>query len=106
MSYNDSVAYAKMMGGKLLTRKKAQAFIQSLNGAALYPGEDLWVAVKGRDWIQVGNLSHYPGKSHLEYEYPPWGDNPNDQTYGNPTWNYVVLYTDAKPKKLAASKRN
>ena len=55
--------------------------------------------------MQVGNKHHYPGKCHSEFgHYPPWGDNVNDQTYGNPTWNYVVLYKDKGAKKAKAMK--
>jgi len=69
-----------------------------LQGRALYPGEDQWAAVldatTGRDWVQVGDSCHPPGKSHNVDcgHYPPWGDDAGNQTYGNPTWNYVVLW--------------
>jgi len=65
-----------------------------MRSRALYPGEDQWCAVQGRDWVQVGDLYHHPGKSHNREcgGYPPWGDDANNSTYGNPSWNYVALY--------------
>ena len=79
------------MNGRLLTLEEARQFI---NGRALYPGEDQWCAIQGRDWVQVGDKHHHPGKSHVKDcgGYPPWGDDPNNQTYGSPSWNYVALY--------------
>ena len=65
-----------------------------MNGKALYAGEDQWCAVQGRDWVQVGDRHHHAGKSHNQEcgGYPPWGDDTNNKTYGNSTWNDVVLY--------------
>jgi len=94
LSYADSEAYAAKMGGRLLTLDEAKAL---MGGRALYPGEDQWCAVQGRDWVQVGDLHHHPGKSHNREcgGYPPWGDDANNTTYGNSTWNYVALYKAA-----------
>ena len=91
LTYADSEAYAAKMGGRLLTLDEAKAL---MGGRALYPGEDQWCAVQGRDWVQVGDSPHRPGTSHLRdfSFYPPWGDDANDQSYGNPSWNYVALY--------------
>ena len=65
-----------------------------MNGKALYAGEDQWCAVQGRDWVKVGDRHHHAGKSHNQEcgGYPPWGDDTNNKTYGNSTWNDVVLY--------------
>ena len=59
------------MEGRLLTLDEAKAL---MGGKALYPGEDQWCAVQGRDWVQVGDLHHHPGKSHNREcgGYPPW----------------------------------
>ena len=67
-----------------------------MNGKALYPGEDQWCAVQGRDWVQVGDRHHHAGKSHNQEcgGYPPWGDDTNNKTYGNSTWNDVLLYME------------
>ena len=91
LTYADSEAYAAKMGGRLLTLDEAKAL---MGGRALYPGEDQWCAVQGRDWVQVGDLHHHPGKSHNREcgGYPPWGDDANNSRYGNPSWNYVALY--------------
>lgn len=91
-TWRASEEYATKMGGRLLTLSEARAH---LAGRALCPGEDQWCAVADRDWVQVGDRHHHPGKSHKAEcgGYPPWGDDANNQTYGNPSWNYVVLYT-------------
>ena len=91
LTYADSEVYAAKMGGRLLTLDEAKAL---MGGRPLYPGEDQWCAVQGRDWVQVGDLYHHPGKSHNREcgGYPPWGDDANNSTYGNPSWNYVALY--------------
>ena len=95
LTYADSEAYAAKMGGRLLTLEEAKAL---MGGKPLYPKEDQWCAVQGRDWVQVGDGTgcrcksgnHHPGKSHIEvYGYPGWGDNANDC---NP-WHSVALYT-------------
>jgi hypothetical protein len=93
LTYADSEAYARKMDGRLLTLDEAREFMKARG--PLYPGEDQWCAVQGRDWMQVGNRHHHPGKSHnLDCgHYPPWGDDANNKTYGDATWNYVVLYT-------------
>ena len=78
-------------GGRLLTLDEARAL---MGGSPLYPGEDQWCAVQGRDWVQVGSKHHQPGKSHVRDcgSYPPWGDDAANKTYGKPTWNLVALY--------------
>merc|ERR1719188_991348 len=93
LTHADSEACARKMNGRLLTLEEAREFMRGRG--ALYPGEDQWCAVQGRDWVQVGNRHHHPGKSHnLDCgHYPPWGDDASNKTYGDATWNYVVLYT-------------
>ena len=100
LTYDASATYAKEMDGRLLTLEEARAL---MSGRALYPGEDQWAAVQGRDWVQVGDRHHHPGKSHnVECgHYPPWGDDANNQTYGNPSWNYVVLCTSMRTRTPA-----
>ena len=85
MSYEDSKNYAESKGGRLLTLDEAREF---MNGSALYPGEDQWAAIQDRDWVEIGDSAHSPGKSHVKdfHHYPPWGDNPNDKTYGDSKW--------------------
>ena len=95
--------YAAEMGGRLLTLEEARAF---LAGQPLYSGDDQWCAVGAdgnRDWVQVGSRHHHPGKSHNIdcHQYPPWGDDANNQTYGTPSWNYVVLYKKLGEKNKA-----
>ena len=52
-----------MMGGRLLTLNEARNYIK---GKSLYPGEDQWAALYDRDWIQVGDTRHFPGKSFIQ----------------------------------------
>ena len=98
LTYADSEVYAAKMGGRLLTLDEAKAL---MGGRALYPGEDQWCAVQGRDWVQVGDLHHHPGKSHNREcgGYPPWGDDANNRRYGTPSWNYVALYKIQQNRK-------
>jgi len=100
LTYSDSEAHARAKGGRLLTLEEARAHMA---GRALYPGEDQWCAVEGRDWVQVGDRTHPPGRSHVQdcHHYPPWGDDSANRTYGNPTWNYVLLYTTNDSEALA-----
>ena len=87
----ESEAYAKEMGGRLLTLAEARA---AMNGRALYPGEDQWCAVQGRDWVQVGDASHHPGKSHVQdCHHYRHGAIMRTIRRGNPSWNYVALWT-------------
>ena len=94
LTYAESEAYASKMGGRLLTLEEAKAL---MGGRPLCPGEDQWCAVQGRDWVQVGDRHHHPGKSHNREcgGYPPWGDDSNNRKYGVPSWNYVALYKAA-----------
>ena len=97
LTHADSEAHAGAMGGRLLTLDEARALIRE-RGGALYAGEDQWAAVQGRDWVQVGDMHHHAGKSHVQDcgGYPPWGDDADNATYGNATWNYVALWTGGK----------
>ena len=65
-----------------------------MGGKARCPGGAQWCAVAGRDWVQIGDRHHHPGKSHVAdcHQYPPWGDDANNTTYGRPTWNAYALY--------------
>ena len=89
LTYAASEVHAAKMGGRLLTLEEAKTL---MGGRPLYPGEDQWCAVQGRDWVQVGDGNHHPGKSHTREcgGYPSWGDDLND---GNP-WHYVALYKE------------
>ena len=84
-----SETYAQNMGGRLATIQEIRDYINK-NGA-LAPGQDQWVAVTNdgaRDWAQIGNIVHVPGKSHIKdvMYYPAWGDNISIPT---PVANYV-----------------
>jgi len=91
----DSQSHALEMGGRLMTLEEARELLKS---GPLYAGQDQWAAVTGaggaKDWVQIGDKHHHPGKSHCVDcgHYPPWGDQADDQAYGNPTWNYVALW--------------
>ncbi|KAK7247690.1 hypothetical protein SO694_00124043 [Aureococcus anophagefferens] len=91
LTYAASEAHAVARGGRLLTLAEAR---QHMGGKALCPGDDQWCAVAGRDWVQIGDRHHHPGKSHVVdcHHYPPWGDDANNATYGRPTWNAYALY--------------
>ena len=90
LTYAASEVYAAKMGGRLLTLEEAKTL---MGGRPLYPGEDQWCAVQGRDWVQVGDGYHHPGKSHTREcgGYPSWGDDLND---GNPEAHVVALYKE------------
>ena len=92
MSYEDSEAFIRMKGGRMLTLEEARDYLNSLNQPPCH-GEDQWAAVSGRDWVQIGDTAHQPGKSHLQAlgQYPVWGDNPDSH---NSTCNIVVLFYD------------
>ena len=99
LTYAASEAHARARGGRLLTLAEARAH---MGGRPLFPGDDQWCAVAGRDWVQVGSRYHHAGKSHMQEwgVYPPWGDDANDTTYGRPTWNVYALYTTASVPAL------
>jgi len=85
-----SETYAQNMGGRLATLQDVRDYIQK-KGGPLVPGQDQWVAVTNggaRDWVQIGNSVHVPGKSHIKdvNYYPAWGDNIAIPT---PVANYV-----------------
>ena len=86
MSYEDSEAFIRMKGGRMLTLEEAQNFINSLDQPPCH-GEDQWVAVSGRDWVQIGDSKHQPGTSIGQN--PAWEDNPERH---NDTCNMVVLF--------------
>lgn len=49
------------------------------NLGAFFPGQNIWAAVgdpANKDWIEIGSIFHYPGKSQVKDEgnYPNWGD--------------------------------
>jgi len=95
-----------------LTLEEGRGFLKNYGGA-LYKGQDQWVAIfdpedcERRDWMQVGDKCHHPGKSHVLdcRHYPPWGDDKNSKTYGNPTWNHCLLWTTSE-EKLVFSESN
>ena len=86
---------AASYGGRLLTLDEARKY---LHGKPLYAGENQWCAVTDergeRDWVQVGSSLHDAGKSHVHdcFSYPEWGDDVDDRTYGETTWNRILLY--------------
>ena len=86
--WKEMKARAKMAGYRLPTTGEVRSY---LRGSAYEgcDGTDMWVPVKNtgdrkdefgkKDWIQVGNANHEPGKSHVEhFGYPEWG---NDTEY-------------------------
>ena len=99
LTYAASEAHARARGGRLLTLAEARAH---MGGRPLFPGDDQWCAVAGRDWVQIGSRHHHAGKSHMQQcgGYPPWGDDANNTTYGRPTWNVYALYMTASVPAL------
>jgi len=91
LTWEQSFTYARQRGGRLLTLDEAR---RHMSGQPRCPGDDQWCAVEGRDWVQIGSRHHYAGKSHVQEcgGYPPWGDHAENRKYGEPTWNYHVLY--------------
>lgn len=91
LTWEQAFTYARQRGGRLLTLDEAR---RHMSGQPRCPGDDQWCAVEGRDWVQIGSRHHYAGKSHVQEcgGYPPWGDHAENRTYGEPTWNYHVLY--------------
>jgi len=78
-------------GGRLCTTKELKKWLKVVG--SLYPGEDVWAAClsdKGRDWIQIGDKHHKPGKSHVLEQggYPDWGDQGGDYAF-----NTVLVWT-------------
>ena len=46
----------------------------------------MWVAcgeIDNKDWVQIGDKLHTPGKSHVidEGYYPVWGDDASKETH-------------------------
>ena len=73
------------MGGRLLTLAEARHYMK---GKSLYPDDDQWAALYRRDWIQVGDRRHFPGKSWVQSNdaEPDWADQPYHEN------SKVVLY--------------
>ena len=64
---------------------------------AFFPEVDRWAAVgdeNNKDWVQIGNKVHEPGKSHVlsVNGYPSWGDDANSviHTYDNGKYGLKV----------------
>merc|ERR1712118_11375 len=70
-----SVELAKEKGGRLCT---AEEIVEFIMGGVIYPKEDQLVACFDKngekEWIQVGNKWHKPGKQHVAQfgSYPVW----------------------------------
>ena len=62
LTYAASEKHARARGGRLPTLAEAR---RRMGGKALCPGDDQWCAVAGRDWVQIGDRHHHPGKSHV-----------------------------------------
>lgn len=63
----------------MFTLDEAQDLIKKNGNKAFFPGEDEWAAVVRsdgkKDWVQLGDRLHRPGKSHVDgFGYPHWGD--------------------------------
>ena len=85
-NYDQALEYAKELGGRLITFDELKALLK-LHGGVLYKGHDEWVPVTStdkdgketRDWAQLGDKYHKPGKSHEdEWGWPSWGDREGD----------------------------
>lgn len=73
--------------GSLLTLDEAKRLLEKKG--ALFPGEDQWAAIQGKDWIQVGDGCHPVGKLHSEFGPPGWG--PEIGVY---SWRNVFLWKE------------
>ena len=86
---------AESAGGRLPTFYELFSFI---NGHAIFSG-DYWAPTKepngDKDWIQIGDNPHYPGKSHtVSGAYPSWG-NDNSRAYTYKSVCYLKNSQDA-----------
>ena len=86
--------------GRLVTLEEARSFLKN-RGSSLYPGEDQWAACVrkdgSKDWVQVGDLVHHVGKSHVDEGsgYPKWGDDAS----GNPGFARSVMWLPSWNRK-------
>jgi len=64
---------------RLPTNSEIKHFLHG-RAAAGAEGADSWAPTQEGDWIQIGDLNHAPGKSHIEEcgGYPGWGDDPTE----------------------------
>ena len=99
-----SQKFASDKKGRLVTLEEAQSFLKN-RGGSLYPGEDQWAACVrqdgSKDWIQVGNLVHHVGKSHVNEQggYPQWGDDAS----GNPSFARSVMWLPSGTGSISVS---
>jgi len=100
LPWSKAEQYATSQGGRLLSFDEARKFLRK--HGAIYPGENHWVAVgrqkdRKRDFVQIGDMSHSVGKSHVRdfKQFPWWGDSDNGQI----PWMNVVLWTQMKWEK-------
>ena len=69
--------YAVAQGGRLPTLSEGRNIVKH---GALQTGKDSWIAVgtsSSKDWMQIGDTHHYPGKSHVLETggFPSWDGN-------------------------------
>jgi hypothetical protein len=83
LSWEESKDYAERQGGRLFKLHEVQNYFKG--NPALAPGQDQWAACINeeahdlRDWVQIGDRHHHPGKSHVNEcgGYPGgWWGNP------------------------------
>merc|ERR1711879_681007 len=84
---------AEKKGGRLFTTKEVASFLK----APIVFDEDQWCAVVGekgeKEWVQIGDKYHSTGILHIkQFGEPTWGNNLDDRTHGEPTWQRVLLY--------------
>ena len=92
LTWSDSKDFVSERAGRLLSLMEARSLLQ--NHGALFKGEDQWAACVqqdgSKDWVQVGDLVHHVGKSHVDEGsgYPKWGDDVS----GNPPYARSVMW--------------
>ena len=78
-----------------MTLEEAQELIKANSKKPFFPGEDQWAAVVtssgDKDWVQLGNKHHTPGKSHSEWGYPGWGNK-----VGHFVWRNCIMFKQQK----------
>ena len=80
-TYDQAKEYAKELDGRLLTLDEVDALLK-LHGGVLYKGHDEWIPCASpgedgderKDWVQLADKFHKPGRTHREWGWPRWAD--------------------------------
>ena len=92
-TYDEAKEHAEKLNGRLLKLAEVEELLK-IHAGVLFKGKDVWIPCTEdedkKQWAQLGDKHHRPGRTHEEWGWPGWGD--EKDSAGTLEWRKVFIF--------------